>query len=144
MSVLERLVLRQGAEADLPVISELLSENGMDDLDDPVETCTVAEIDGEVAGFIHIETVEGRAWIRPVIVTPGFEGEGIGSTLVRSALEHCEELYIVARGDAVPFYERLGFTLLSWDEVPEVYCDECDRLCEDREACGPTPMVHRG
>lgn len=144
MSVLERLVLRQGAEADLPVISELLSENGMDDLGDPVETCTVAEIDGEVAGFIHIETVEGRAWIRPVIVTPGFEGEGIGSALVRSSLERCEEIYIVARGDAAPFYERLGFTLLSWDEVPEVYCDECDRLCEDREACGPTPMAHRG
>lgn len=139
----DRIVLRPGTADDLPIISELLAENGMDDLDDPVETCTVAEVDGELAGFIHIETIDGLAWIRPVIVTAGFEGEGVGSVLVNSMLARHGDLYIVARGDAVPFYERLGFTPLPWDVVPEVYCYECDHLCEDREGCGPTPMAHR-
>jgi N-acetylglutamate synthase-like GNAT family acetyltransferase len=136
------LLLRQGVEADAPIISALLAENGMDELDDPVDSCLVAEVDGLTVGFAHIEVANGRAWIRPVIVDSGCSGAGIGSALVRNLLAEYGALSVVARGSAVAFYERMGFVPLSWDAVPDVHRHECDEMCDWREECGPTPMEY--
>ncbi|GEB88785.1 MAG: GNAT family N-acetyltransferase [Zymomonas mobilis subsp. pomaceae] len=72
--------------------------------------------DGDVligcASFHHISDKEMR--IRRVAVLPQYRGHGIGSFLLKTALErmqlpHLEEIWLNARIPAQNFYKRLGF-----------------------------------
>ena len=54
------------------------------------------------------------AWVAMVLVEPSMRGRGIGTALVRRAIEHCDALGVATvRLDATPFgrpvYERRGF-----------------------------------
>jgi GNAT superfamily N-acetyltransferase len=111
-----------GAEdtADLRVYASALAE--IDATDGAV---LVAVWDGEVVGvcqlivFRHLQRRGGLcAEIESVHVHPDHRSSGIGSALVRTAIERARELgcYRVqlssnlVRSDAHRFYERLGFT----------------------------------
>jgi GNAT superfamily N-acetyltransferase len=55
-----------------------------------------------------------RATIWDVIVRPGYQGRGIGASLVRAVLDHPDlktvSLFLLLTKDRHRFYERLGFT----------------------------------
>jgi GNAT superfamily N-acetyltransferase len=85
----------------------------------------VAELDGEVVGvcqlivFRHLQRRGGRcAEIESVHVHPEHRGSGLGSGLLRYAIDRarglgCYRVQLtsnVVRSDAHRFYERLGFT----------------------------------
>jgi predicted GNAT family acetyltransferase len=46
-----------------------------------------ARIDGELAGFTQYRTVDGQDVFVHTVVDPAFEGHGVGSTIVRGALD---------------------------------------------------------
>ena len=46
-----------------------------------------ALVDGEVAGYAEYELGEGRITFTHTVVADDYEGQGIGSTLVRAALD---------------------------------------------------------
>ena len=70
--------------------------------------------DGNVAGFITaISDGVLSAYIPFLEVLPAYQGQGIGTELVRRMLECLSELYmidLVCDPQLQPFYERLGMT----------------------------------
>ena len=139
----EGLVIRRGTEADLPRVEELLalgavpgtreeqraeperSRDALREIDRSGSVLLVAEVDGEVVGmcqlivFRHIQAAGGRcAEIESVHVHPDRRGHGIGTAIMRHAVERARALgcYRVqltsntVREDAHRFYESLGFS----------------------------------
>lgn len=91
----------------------------------------VAAIEGEVVGhilFTDIEMEPGGTEARilglaPMAVSPGWQGRGIGSALVRRGLEDCRELGyrgIIVLGHPT-FYPRFGFTPASRHGITSIY-----------------------
>lgn len=91
----------------------------------------VAAIEGEVVGhilFTDIEMEPGGVEPRilglaPMAVLPAWQGQGIGSALVRRGLEDCLELGyrgIVVLGHPA-FYPRFGFTPASQHGITCIY-----------------------
>ena len=82
----------------------------------------VAELDGEVVGFVHVGCktsilVESSAELRGLVVAEGRRGGGVGRALLQAAegwaVEHgCEQMDVstnVIRAGAHAFYGRLGY-----------------------------------
>ncbi len=140
----QRLAVRLCASADLPRVLELLrlgavpgSSGGIENPADlgPYEralqetgsaggSVLVAEVDGEVVGvcqlivFRHLQARGGLcAEIESVHVHPDRRGSGVGTALLRAAIDRAENLGCyrvqltsnVLRPDAHRLYERLGF-----------------------------------
>lgn len=140
----ERLIFRTAKRADVPAIVRLLADDDLgsqreryelplpnryyeafEQIDrDPNHELIVAETDGEIIGtlhlmFLHSLSYQGglRAQVESVRVARECQGKGIGSRMMRWAIEratargaHMMQLTThKSRGDAHRFYERLGF-----------------------------------
>lgn len=74
----------------------------------------VAEQDGELSGALLIKDYRVLC---SLFVRPQHQRQGVGSALVRIAIERCEaidsweSLRLFANNDAVAFYEALGFEI---------------------------------
>ena len=123
----ENLKIRDGAPADfgalellypkafpdedlLPLLRDLLPDTA-------VATSIVAEIDTEIIGHVAFTKcgVDGKqanaALLAPLAVTPAWQGQGIGSALVRAGLRRMNDenvRFVYVLGDPA-FYGRLGF-----------------------------------
>ncbi|MFJ8473272.1 GNAT family N-acetyltransferase [Kitasatospora sp. NPDC094011] len=137
------LTIRRATEADLPAIVAMLADDPLgatretpDDLTpyrsafaridgDPHQHLVVAERAGRTIGTLQLTLVPGlsrtgatRAIIEAVRVHADERGSGLGTELIRWAVERSRELGAVlvqltsdaTRTDAHRFYERLGFT----------------------------------
>jgi GNAT superfamily N-acetyltransferase len=77
--------------------------------------CFVAEAEREVCGTVATIVYEDRiAWIGMVLVRRAVRGRGIGTELVKSALEHLDSrgpltIKLDATPQGRPVYERFGF-----------------------------------
>ncbi len=133
------IVIRRGTRKDLAKIPEILMESykgieeyGEENIDkarkyiedlyeeDP-ECFFVAEIDGEIVGFIFCN----RFWyskfehsrvgaIHEIVVLPSHRHEGIGKLLIDTAIKELGagkvELWVGEKNEkAIKFYEKLGF-----------------------------------
>lgn len=72
---------------------------------------------GRIVGFVNV-VGDGvlSAFVPLLEVLPGHQGQGIGTELVRRALELVGDRYsvdVVCDEGLVPFYERLGLTRLA-------------------------------
>ncbi|MGH8891398.1 MAG: GNAT family N-acetyltransferase [Acidothermaceae bacterium] len=69
---------------------------------------------GQVEGFVTAITDGGFAAYIPLLeVRPDARGQGVGSELVRRMLRLLDGYYmvdVICDDDALPFYERAGFT----------------------------------
>jgi putative acetyltransferase len=91
----------------------------------------VAESEGEIVGHILFSPVEvrqgGASWravaLGPMAVLPGRQREGIGSALVRTALDNCraagEDVVFVLGHPA--FYGRFGFVPAAHSGIDSQY-----------------------
>ncbi|MCA9491332.1 MAG: GNAT family N-acetyltransferase [Myxococcales bacterium] len=81
------------------------------------------EIGGELVATTRLLSDRGkRAWIYDVGVAPTWRGRGVGSAVLRLALDHpavrdLPQVWLTTR-DADPFYERFGFRTARVDEGP--------------------------
>lgn len=138
------VLFRRATRADLPSIVRLLAEDELgsqrerneDPLPesyysayeeinkDPHPELIAAELDGEVIGTLHLMflpsiSLQGglRAQIESVRIDTKYQSRGIGSEMIRWAIEHAKArgVHLVqltthkSREDAHRFYERLGF-----------------------------------
>jgi len=91
---------------------------------DPAHRLIVAECKGDVVGTIQISIIPGlsrfgmsRGLLENVYIHPDQRGTGLGSLMVRWAIERCRETGCgmvqltsnKSRRDAHRFYEKLGF-----------------------------------
>ena len=138
----EHLEIRPATIDDVPVIVAMLADDPLgasrespDDLapyreaferiaGDPRQHLFIAERDGHPAGTFQLTIINGlsrrgttRAQIESVRIHRGMRGTGLGSELIRWAIEaarqHGADLIQLtsdaSRTDAHRFYERLGF-----------------------------------
>lgn len=141
----DNIIFRTAVREDLPAIVRLLAD---DDLGSQREKCDeplphsyylafeqinsdsnhqlmVADLNGDVMGTLHLMFLPSisyqgglRAQVESVRVDKKRQNRGIGSEMMKWAIEHARErgAHIVqltthrTRGDAHRFYERLGFT----------------------------------
>jgi ribosomal protein S18 acetylase RimI-like enzyme len=136
---------RAATEHDLPGIVRMLADDMLgstrERLEEPLPDCyheafaaiaadtgselIVAEVDGVLAGVLQLTVTPGlshqgarRATIEGVRTDAAFRGRGIGSALVRHAIDRareqrCRMVQLSSdsrREDARRFYERLGFS----------------------------------
>ena len=100
----------------------------------------VAELKGRLLSAARLTWVgKGDAFLRPIVVAEKAQRMGFGRALVESFFGMSSSISVIARRDAVPFYERLGFTAADWSSVPGEYREECD-CCDAMVQCQPLPM----
>lgn len=135
--------LRPAASSDKPLLDAYCRAEGMDSIPG-IDDVTVAQnASGEPVGFIRLAQGANGIWhVNPVVVYGAWRGYGVGRALTEAALEEKGELRMVARGAAVPFYERLGFTACSWDDVDMTVTEQCDG-CPFFDECAPHPLSKR-
>ena len=96
--------------------------------------------DGESAGRLYVDQSGSDVVLLDLTLLPGFRGRGLGSRVVRDLLaeaarEHRKVTLRVPRRQrrATDFYTRLGFRLVSvddvdnffdWEQVPEVRAED--------------------
>ena len=121
--------VRSAEPADVPVLLELVRELAAYEREPdaveategmlaaalfgpaPAASCSVALVDGEVAGFalwyVTFSTWRGRPglWLEDLFVRPSARGRGLGKALLRELAQVC-----VARG-----YARFEWWVLDWN-----------------------------
>jgi len=108
---------------------------GLDDYYDCVEDelVIVAEVDGQVVGFVSIDLPE--RFVHTLFIAPDWQHRGIGTVLLREAVLHLPgpaQLRCAARNAAArAFYEHNG-----WVPVPDAR-EEPDAHVLYRKADGP-------
>ena len=89
----------------------------------------VAEADGQVAGYIVGEVLDGNAHVEQVSVAPSYAGRGIGATLIRHVESWGRSLGLPATTLTTfrdvpwnaPYYARLGYVELTIERrAPEL------------------------
>ncbi len=78
--------------------------------------------------------------MNPVVIESARRGRGIGRALMRFARQRKGPLRFVARGYAVPFYQKLGCTTIPWSEIPASLASDCD-AGDMLATCFPQPMI---
>jgi GNAT superfamily N-acetyltransferase len=86
----------------------------------------VADVDGTVAAYVMTSEVDGNAHVDQVTVDPDFGRQRIGRALIEYAVdvartEGFAQMTLTTYRDVPwngPYYERLGFVILSADALP--------------------------
>lgn len=133
------LVIRPARKDDSADIVALGQKAMMGTLDGFDETLVACFDDHTIAGFCRIRTIDGIAYVNPVVVDESMRRKGIGATLMETARNIHGELRFVARGGAVAFYRSLACDEIPWSEIHREIARDCDD-CEDFDSCHPLPM----
>lgn len=135
-------MIRKARVKDAPAIKRLISsyaEKGemlpraMGEIYDDLRDFFVAEEDDEVVGVaaLHIGW-EGIAEVRSVAVGREHLGKGIGRELVNACLKDARQLgvsEVFVLTYVEKFFERMGFTSASRDDLPQKVWMECRNKC---------------
>ncbi|HKM19843.1 MAG TPA: GNAT family N-acetyltransferase [Candidatus Dojkabacteria bacterium] len=103
----------------------------------------VATIKDTLVGAITICKSNKNFILDKVAVVEEKEGQGIGTLLVKKAIEHIQEqygkkkIYLVAHNPV--FFERLGFKIIPREEAPSF--SECLTCEHFQKTCFPEIMV---
>ena len=85
------------------------------------------------------------AEIRSLVVADPVKSNGWGSTVLRALVgKACQQQIpvVFALTRAVPFFEKLGFSVVSLDDFPEKARHDCER-CPRKECCDETAVALR-
>ncbi|MBI9045060.1 MAG: GNAT family N-acetyltransferase [Anaerolineaceae bacterium] len=132
------LFIRKAEHNDFAPICALMESHDMVG-EFVVESCLIAEQLGEVVGFIRVEKINQLNYIRPIIVSPKYQGKGIGKVLLQNILKVDQEMIVISRGSAEGFYRKFGFEAMDWEDVHLPYVLECAK-CPDLNNCVPIPL----
>ena len=132
--------LRAATIDDRNALIALLTEADMDYVDPPEGY--VLAVEGEtIAGCGRLEDHGDIVMLRPLVVAEAYRGSGVGRRILEGIMPVDKRTGLVARGEAVAFYEALGFSLSEWDIIPPSRRADCE-ACPKRTECNPQPMIH--
>ncbi|MDD2736752.1 MAG: GNAT family N-acetyltransferase [Desulfuromonadaceae bacterium] len=137
---LAKTVVRTAGAEDREELMALLAANDMDCSAIPVEEFSLLIGQEGIMACVRLEECQDKVLVRPIVVAEKYRGQGVGRHLMNQVLPADKSTILVARGEAVPFYTRSGFSNTSWDEVPKHQLEECT-YCPDKEQCEPQPML---
>ncbi len=135
--------LRAPEQIEHPRLRALLTESGL-----PVDDLETAQVDFIVAvdgpgllGVVGLQTFDGIALLRSLVVRPGARGAGAGRALVdaiesRARATGVTQLVLLTQ-TAAPFFSQRGYVEIARDSAPaEVQASEEFRsLCPASATC---------
>jgi len=127
---------------DLPQIDELLEKEDMalSEIAAVEDYWVIREKDKIIAVLCLVKGEKGL-YIESIVVDKPYRKKGLGRVLIDAATkDKDEEVTVIARGDAVPFYRSLGFIFSDWSFVPSFYQEQC-KECPVLEDCHPQVMT---
>lgn len=138
--------VRSATPADRPAIERIQQATLADpnpeiltlSIDGPLPALLAVDATDRVVGYLVAVAGEDAAYLAELAVTPARQGEGIGSTLLASALDNLraegtERVRLTARADdarARGFYESHGFGSVGREE--SYYADGADGVVYER------------
>jgi len=145
--------IRPARVADVPAIAELvgyyaqqrnLLPRPIGDIYQSVREWVVAEIEGEIVacGSLLIMWAD-LAEVRSLAVKPGYQGRGLGQTVVRALIDDARRLGIptvFCLTRAVGFFASLGFAQTDRDRFPRKVWKDCIH-CPMFSNCDEVAMI---
>jgi amino-acid N-acetyltransferase len=147
------MIVRKARISDAPVIQALIEpfasrdemlHRSLGEICENIRDYFVAEADCEILGCcaLHVDTPE-LAEIKALAVSPEAQGMGIGSAMIRFAVEEAEALglkQIYALTYRPGFFTRLGFSHTEKSSLPHKVWNECAR-CNKFPICGEEALI---
>jgi amino-acid N-acetyltransferase len=103
-----------------------------------LQTFLVAEVAETVVGCCALEIIwSDLAEIKSLAVAPSQKGQGLGRALVEAALERARQLEVprvFALTLEPTFFDRVGFEVVSKDDLPMKVWSDCAR-CPKQQNC---------
>lgn len=137
----ELFSIRNAKSEDMPLINSYASAEGMDVMPGIDRIRVAVDDEDTVVGFCRLQNDRNDiAYVNPIVTYELWRGYGVGRALIKDAVNLAGELRLIARGQSVGFYRKLGFKEMSWSEVDlEAASEDCDN-CPYRDSCNPVPM----
>jgi amino-acid N-acetyltransferase len=147
------LIIRRAVQQDLTPIRKLLQNMELHDqgMEDHLSHFFVAEYLGEhsanpyqpLIGVMGMEVYAPYALLRSFVVERTSWNRKVGLQMMQILLSYADHLklshvYLLA-GESLPFFERIGFTAIGREQLPEnIY----DSLHQQRSDVQSTPMMY--
>jgi len=132
--------LRAARPQDMPALQRLINHYAAQDemlprtlgeLYENVRDFTVCELDGRIVGCVALHLIwADLAEVKSLAVVEGAQGRGVGTALVRSAVDEAGRMgvpRVFALTFRPSFFERLGFRRIDKQELPQKIWGECIR-----------------
>jgi amino-acid N-acetyltransferase len=109
-----------------------------------IQDFLIAEKDGQIVGACGLSFGPGRlVEVRSLAVLPEYYRQGIGTDLVnacitQATLADSERIFVLTY--AVPVFEKLGFRVISMDQLPDKVWKDCQG-CRKKDHCDETAMI---
>lgn len=137
------------AEAIFSLVSSYAEQDKMlsrslADIYENLQTFTVGELNGNIAGCCALQIIwSDLAEIKSLAVDEQSKGKGVGSAIVRAAIEQARQLgvpTIFALTLTPDFFEKLGFTKIQKDALPKKVWSDCAK-CPKQQNCDETAVI---
>jgi len=145
--------IRPAHPGDIPILYAIVNEyarrgwllpRSVEEIATTLPDWMVAEVEGRIVGCGSLVWMSPTlAEIRSLAVEEAYQGNGVGGAIVQALVERARSAgarTIFALTRAVPFFERLGFTVAERDRFPEKVWRDCIH-CPLRERCDEVAMV---
>lgn len=155
MPAASNITCRDTTSEDLESIYELLIEpvrqglilpRSKQNVQDNLHTFQVAEINNRIIGCSSLrDFASGLFEIRSLVVASQYTGHGVGSTLIRKAVQKAarQGAYTVFALTYRPhLFERLGFSIVPKSHFPQKVWEDC-RKCPNRDRCNEIAVNYK-
>jgi amino-acid N-acetyltransferase len=116
----------------------------MADIYENLQTFTVAELNGNVAGCCALQVIwSDLAEIKSLAVDKANTGAGVGKMLVAAAIEQAKQFgltRIFALTLDPDFFEKLGFKVIEKDSLPMKVWSDCAK-CPKQQNCDEIAVI---
>ncbi len=147
--------IRPARPEDIPTLYALVSEyarrgwllpRSAEEIAATLPDWMVAEVEGRIVGCGSLVWMSPTlVEIRSLAVEEAYQGNGVGGAIVQALVERARSAgahTVFALTRAVPFFERIGFTVTERDRFPEKVWRDCI-YCPLRERCDEVAVVLR-
>jgi amino-acid N-acetyltransferase len=109
-----------------------------------IQDFLIAEKDGRIVGACGLSFGPGSlVEVRSLAVLPDYYRQGFGTALVnesiaQATLAECDRIFVLTY--AIPVFEKLGFRIISMDQLPDKIWKDCQG-CRKQDHCDETAMI---
>ncbi len=123
------MFISRASRHDRDDVKELIEDQGWDTSNVAEGTTLIARA-GAVAGCVRLVEVEQRRVVLDdFVVREDQRGQGLGRRLMEAAMNNRGgTLYLCCHDDVLGFYEKLGFSQLTYEDLPQTVKNYFERV----------------
>jgi amino-acid N-acetyltransferase len=153
LHLIDEVVVRSATEADVEGIVHIINQHARqghllprsaESVRSSIHTWIIAEDEGNLVGCGSLLQMSPTlVEVRSLAVLPDYRSSGVGARIVMQLVEQARHQGIptvFALTRAVPFFERLGFSVTSKEHFPEKVWRDC-AICPLQMYCDETAVM---